>query len=164
MAGDFNEILFLHEKLEGAPRNETAMREFREVVDECGFMDLGYVGKKFTWRGKHGDGMVLERLDRALATQAWLVMNPATQVQCLRSNVSNHYPIIIKPKGILGRPCKPFRFKHMWLKENGCSDTVKEAWMTHMPHSSSQLVLKKVKLFGDKLMEWSKHSFGSVKK
>ena len=137
MAGDFNEILFLHEKLEGAPRNETAMREFREVVDECGFMDLGYVGKKFTLRGKHGDGMVLERLDRALATQAWLVMNPATQVQCLRSNVSNHYPIIIKPKGILGRPCKPFRFKHMWLKENGYSDTVKEAWMTHMPHSSS---------------------------
>lgn len=93
MAGDFNEILFSHEKLGGAPRNETTIREFREVVDECGFTDLGYVGKKFTWRGKRGDGMVLKRLDRALATQAWLAMNPATWVQCLRSNVSDHYPI-----------------------------------------------------------------------
>ena len=112
MAGDFNEILLSNVKLGGASRSETAMREFREVVDEYGFMDLGYVGKKFTWRGKHGDGMVLERLDHALATQTWLAMNPTTPVQCLRSNVSNHYPIIIKPEGILGRSCKPFRFEH----------------------------------------------------
>ena len=48
MAGDFNEILLSNVKLGGASRSETAMREFREVVDEYGFMDLGYVGKKFT--------------------------------------------------------------------------------------------------------------------
>ena len=45
---DFNEILLLHEKLGGALRSETAMREFREVVDDCEFMDLGYVGKKYS--------------------------------------------------------------------------------------------------------------------
>ena len=48
MAGDFNEILFSHEKLGGALRSETVMREFRKAVDECGFMDLEYVGEKFT--------------------------------------------------------------------------------------------------------------------
>ena len=108
--------------------------------------------------------MVLERLDRALATQAWLAMNPATQVQCIRSNVSDHYPIIVKPEGIVGRQGKLFRFEHMWLTESGCGDTVREAWMTHMPYSSSQIVLEKIKLCEEKLMEWSKRSFGSVKK
>ena len=108
--------------------------------------------------------MVLERLDRALATQAWLAMNPATQVQCIRSNVSDHYPIIVKPEGIVGRQGKLFRFEHMWLIESGCGDTVREAWMTHMPYSSSQIVLEKIKLCEEKLMEWSKRSFGSVKK
>ena len=88
-------------------------------------------GGKIYLKGKSGDGMVLERFDRALTTQAWLAMNPATWVQCLRSNVSDHYPIIIKPEGILGRPCKPFRFEHMWLKESGYNDTIREAWMTH---------------------------------
>ena len=63
VAGDFNGILLLHEKLGGALRSETAMRDFREVMDDCGLMDLGYVGKKYTWRGKRGDDMVLERLD-----------------------------------------------------------------------------------------------------
>ena len=164
VVGDFNEILLLHEKLGGALRSETTMRDFREVVDDCGLMDFGYVGKKYTWRGKHGDDMVLERLDQSLATQAWLAMNPATRVQCLRSNVSDQYPIIVKPEGIVGRPCKFFRFEHIWLTKNGCGDTVREAWMTHMPHSSYRLVLEKIKLCEEKLVEWSKHSFGSVKK
>lgn len=129
-AGDFNEILLSHEKLGGALRSETTMREFREVVDDCGFMDLGYVGKKYSWRGKSGDHMVLERLDCALAIHSWLALNPATRVQCIRSKVSDHYPIVINPEGVANRPCKPFRFEQMWLKESGCGETVKAAWLS----------------------------------
>ena len=164
VADDFNEILLSHEKLGRALRSETTIRDFREVMDDCGLMDLGYVGKKYTWRGKRGDGIVLERLDRALASQTWLEMNPATRVLCLRSNVSDHYPIIFKPKGIVGRTYKLFRFEHMWLTERGCGDTIREAWQTQMPHSSYQLVVEKIKLCEEKLVEWSKRSFGSVKK
>ena len=49
--------LLSHEKLGGALRSETTMREFREVVDDRGFMDLGYVGKEasmeitWCWKG-----------------------------------------------------------------------------------------------------------------
>ena len=56
-ASDFSEILLSHEKLGGALRSETAIREFREVVDDCGFMDLGYEGKEasveitWCWKG-----------------------------------------------------------------------------------------------------------------
>lgn len=132
-AGDFNEILLSHEKLGGALRSETTMREFREVVDDCGFMDLGYVGKKYSWRGKSGDHMVLERLDCALAIHSWLALNPATRVQCIRSKVSDHYPIVINPEGVANRPCKPFRFEQMLLKESGCGETVKAAWLSPLP-------------------------------
>lgn len=64
------------------------------------------------WRG----------VTRALATHSWFALNPSTRVQCFRSNVSNHYPIVIKPEGIVGRLCKPFRFEHMakgtWLRRH----------------------------------------------
>ena len=39
--GDFNEILWSHEKLGLGSRQENLMKAFRDVLDECGLMDLG---------------------------------------------------------------------------------------------------------------------------
>ncbi|XP_075663013.1 uncharacterized protein LOC142632512 [Castanea sativa] len=50
--GDFNEILWSHEKLGLASRPEGGMKLFRDVLDECGLKDFGYAGEKFTWKGK----------------------------------------------------------------------------------------------------------------
>ena len=122
-AGDFNEILRGHEKLGGVLRRESEMVAFRDMVDECGLVDLGYVGHKFTWRGKRQGGLVLERLDRAFATASWLSLNPATRVNHVKANSSDHNPIIIKPDGIPPGMNKPFRFEQMWMKEQGCVGT-----------------------------------------
>ena len=92
------------------------MNPFRDVVDECGLVDLGFVGHKFTWRGRRAGGVVLERLDRAFASDSWLLNNPATRVQHIRAHSFDHNPIIIKPEGIMARRNKPFRFEQMWLK------------------------------------------------
>lgn len=48
-AGDFNELLKTREKLGGRLRPYGQMQNFREVLDECGLLDLGFVGTKFTW-------------------------------------------------------------------------------------------------------------------
>ena len=122
-AGDFNEILRGHEKLGGVLRRESEMVAFRDMVDECGLVDLGYVGHKFTWRGKRQGGLVLERLDRAFATASWLSLNPETRVNHVKANSSDHNPIIIKPDGIPPGMNKPFRFEQMWMKEQGCVGT-----------------------------------------
>ena len=47
-AGDFNEIIRSHEKIGGRQRPTRQMEDFRKVLDECGFRDLGFVGGKFT--------------------------------------------------------------------------------------------------------------------
>ena len=53
--GDFNELLHGEEKWGRVGRPESQMKEFRKVVDECGFVDLGFVGLLFTWWNKqHG--------------------------------------------------------------------------------------------------------------
>ena len=46
--GDFNEITKQDEKLSGANKPYNQMQLFHDVIDECSFMDLGYVGSKFT--------------------------------------------------------------------------------------------------------------------
>jgi hypothetical protein len=48
-AGDFNEVLHASEHWGGQGRSEHQMDGFREVVAECGFVDLGYIGLPYTW-------------------------------------------------------------------------------------------------------------------
>ena len=40
----------------GVLRNNAQMQLFRDVIDECGFMDLSYSGTQFTWSKHYEDG------------------------------------------------------------------------------------------------------------
>ena len=59
---------------------------------------------------------------------------------------------------------RPFKFEKMWLSDGGCTKTVKEAWGQTSPEASMSLVAGKIKYCGEKLISWSRHSFGSIKK
>ena len=77
------------------------MEEFRDVLNECGFHDLGYSGNKFTWCNGHWEGhTVWKRLNRAIGTAEWLSMFPVTKVVHLESGTSDHKPIVIHLLGI----------------------------------------------------------------
>lgn len=51
-AEDFNELVRSSEKLEGTNRSQVQMQLFKDVIDEGGFINLGYVGSQFTYQ-KH---------------------------------------------------------------------------------------------------------------
>ena len=65
--GDFNEIMYSHEKDGGNPRPNAMMQEFRNCLGDCGLYDLGYAGDYFTWRR----GEIRERLDRVVCNVEW---------------------------------------------------------------------------------------------
>lgn len=50
----------------------------------------------------------------------------------------------------------------MWLKEEGCRDIVKVAWGSTVDINPMPMVSQKIKKCRERLIEWSKHSFGSV--
>ena len=157
--GDFNEILWSHEKCGLSPRGESPIKDFRDVLNEAGLKDLGYVGKKFTWKGHRHGGFVLEHLDRAVANNQWLSQNPGSKVQHLHSNSSDHQAIIVKPEGINPKPKRSFKFEQMWLRDKGCSSTVTNAWGPLIIGATMTKVAGKVQNCGKKLTEWSKKSF-----
>ena len=95
------EITRSHKKLGGRQRSARQMEEFRDVLDECGFWDLGFMGGKFTWCNGHPDGFTIwERLDRVVATMEWLDKFPTTKVIHLECGLSDHKPILICLNGI----------------------------------------------------------------
>lgn len=135
MAGDFNEILFSHEKQCGRMKAQSAMDEFRHALTDCGLDDLGFEGDAFTWRNhSHSqEGYIRERLDRAVANPEWRAMFPAARVINGDPRHSDHRPVIIelegKNKGVRGRNGhNDFRFEAAWLEEEKFKEVVKEAW------------------------------------
>ena len=156
--GDFNDIIRQDEKEGGVLRPHNQMQLFREVLDECGFMDLGYVGSKFTWsRHFDKDNSILERLDHGLATNNWFLKFLGTRVHNLRCDPSNHNPILIMFSGLdPPKRKKVFRFEEMWLLNLGCSKIVEAMW-NRCETESMEGILSRVEKCGRDLSWWDKN-------
>ncbi|KAA8517928.1 hypothetical protein F0562_015384 [Nyssa sinensis] len=91
--GDFNEMLSLNEKRGMASTPNWQLRSFREVVNDCGFRDLGFSGFPFTWSNNRvHPNTVLKRLDRFLATTEWVNLFPNVSADHLIIYDSDHVP------------------------------------------------------------------------
>ena len=96
-AGDFNEILYNHEKEGGRSRPQSYMDQFREALEACELQDLGFFGDVFTWRNNNHrvEGYIRERLDQAVANSQWRGLFPAVRVFNGDPRHSDHRRVII---------------------------------------------------------------------
>ncbi|KAL5804943.1 hypothetical protein ACOSQ3_031743 [Xanthoceras sorbifolium] len=160
--GDFNELLHIEEKLGGNERIGPGMFNFRSIVELCDFVDL---------RGGGGGGgfrNVQERLDRFFATSQWVNLFSGIKVEHLGFMFSDHRPISAKfvrggPSGSGGGDRK-FRFELFWLKDEECYSVICTAWGGFDSETSGRGLRDKLVLCADRLENWSKVKFGSLKK
>ena len=87
-------------KLRGLSINPTRIRAFREYIDICKLMDLGFQGPKFTWTNKHPNwhNNIKERLDRSLINAKWKSLFPQAELLHLPRTKSNHCPVLLNTK------------------------------------------------------------------
>ncbi|XP_028799172.1 uncharacterized protein LOC114754555 [Neltuma alba] len=94
--GDFNDILEATDRTGGARICHNRINWFQDRVSECGLVDMGFKGPKFTWRGplRPGCSRLYERLDRALCNSNFLTTFPDSFLKVLpRTKFSDHNPI-----------------------------------------------------------------------
>jgi hypothetical protein len=123
--GDFNEILFSHEKEGGNPRPPSFMQAFQDALTDCDLEDLGFSGDNFTWKR----GRIRERLDKAVANGEWNIMHPGAVLQHLEYTKSDHRPILLDTdyKHIaVNQGKKSKKFEARWLREKGFRDMVEK--------------------------------------
>ena len=125
-------ILHSDEKLSHKPPSYKQMDEFREVLEQCSLIDLGFLGYPFTWNNKcPGHANTKERLDRAVATMDWRTKFPRSTVTHLSSHALDHLPIILQTKTSkfrLARSNMGFKFEESWLLWEECEAVVHEGW------------------------------------
>ncbi|KAA3486342.1 reverse transcriptase [Gossypium australe] len=116
---DFNEIMYDFEKKGGVPRDERRMEVFREVLAECGLVDMGFSGRWFTWeRGNLPETNIRERLDRGVANEVWQTMFPDGSIQHLTHSFFDHCPLLMTTRQEeCGVQTASFWFEAWWLME-----------------------------------------------
>ena len=73
------------------------MEDFWVALEDCGLVDLGFSGHKFTWTNRRpGSAHTKQRLDRATANRVWMEKFPASSMSHLFSHASDHLPILLK--------------------------------------------------------------------
>ena len=156
----------MSEKMGGSNRNQAQMQLFKDFIDECGFIDLGFVGSHFTWSKHFADGhSIWERMDRGLANHERFLKFPGTKVHHLHSNSSDHSPLWITPNGLeIPSFAKPFRFEEMWLLDCSCFDIVEAVWCSRDEMADPTVkVTHKIKKCGKELTQWNRTHFGNVR-
>ena len=141
------------------------MQQFKEVIDECGFMDLGFEGSKFTWSKHFESGVsIWERLDRCLVNNCWFMKFGGSRVYHLSCTSSDHIPKFISLLG-LNPPIrkKKILFEQMWLSNSSYEEVVVLAWGRGSDVGLEGNILSKVEKCGKELGRWEKNVFGNVK-
>ncbi|KAF7803956.1 reverse transcriptase [Senna tora] len=65
------------EKWGGLLASQSRIRDFKSCLDNCGLVDLGFSGCKYTWCNKRPSGqLVFERIDRFVANASWISLFP----------------------------------------------------------------------------------------
>lgn len=112
---DFNDITNENEKFGGRHPNRRKMEAYRDCMNRCGLIDIGFSGPKFIWTNKRKTNPIFIRLDRAWVSSEWLACFPDSQLTNLPRITSDHSPILLQTNPPLhSHSPRPFKMEPMW--------------------------------------------------
>jgi hypothetical protein len=138
------------------------MMEFSDWIDHQNLVDLPLVGGSFMW-SSGATPLVMSRIDRTLVSSDW--EEPFTEYiqKMLPRPISDHCPILVEAGGML-RSKSSFKFKNMWLKEEGFVERVQGWWSGYLFTGSPSFVLaNKLKALKADLKLWNREVVGDIR-
>lgn len=93
---------------------EWCLQGIREIVTECGLVDLPISGYPFTWIRYRGNlNEVQVKLEKSLVFEDWLAKFPQILSYNVFAPVSNHSHIVLQTEDqIAFSPCRSFKFEN----------------------------------------------------
>jgi hypothetical protein len=96
--------------------SNTQIQAFRDTVDICELLDLGFEGNPWTFEKRvTGGSFCRVQLDRALVTASWCSRFPLVVLKHLTGVASDHSSIFLRFVPQLPAPVhRVFRYEAMW--------------------------------------------------
>ena len=151
-------ILNLSEKKGGIRQEDPDMALFRDLIIDLRLVDIPTVNGIFTQNNRRGKRFqVASRIDRFLASEAFVSQDIHFEAAILPTLGSDHWPIKLEVDVKASPQNLPFRFELFWLRDPGFMDKVKNWWNTiqirgHNKMHSFQLRLKILK---EEIKRWN---------
>ncbi|XP_030939895.1 uncharacterized protein LOC115964782 [Quercus lobata] len=126
-------------QIRGPDRAQQQMEGFREVIDTCGFQDMGFEGPEFTWCNQRlNKGRIQLRLDKVLASVEWAENYQNARVYHIVEPTSDHCAILLTDQQhpAIQRQ-KRFHFEEAWTKYEKCKEVIQEAWINYSSTQST---------------------------
>lgn len=97
IAGDFNEPLNNEHKFGGRGVSINRSMLFKECVDKCNMLDLGFLGPRLTWTNQRDVNVFIqERIDRFFVNPNWCAIYLEARVTHLTCCHSDHCPVLLE--------------------------------------------------------------------
>ncbi|XP_026459195.1 uncharacterized protein LOC113359837 [Papaver somniferum] len=158
--GDLNIHLHTMESSSSVSQDD---RFFQQKINECGLMDLGYIGRDFTWSSNNlGTGIRTSIIDMALGNQQWCNDFPNARLYHLVQAGSDHCPTFLHTDKVPKNLWIPFKFFAMWLKHAGFKNQLKITWNTNVRGSPGHMLNEKHISTRKRISYWNKIDFGDI--
>lgn len=137
-------------------------KRFEEFILEAGLIDVGLVGRKFTW--SRLDRRCCNRIDCALVSVELCDGWGSCKLWGLPKGESDYCPIFLHDCDQNWGP-KSFRFFNMWLKHPEFESFVEENWAGYWCQGWGDFVFKeKLKLLKVDIKAWISEKFGDLER
>ncbi|XP_028803142.1 uncharacterized protein LOC114758278 [Neltuma alba] len=127
IGGDFNAILYAHERRSTAQGPSTTDRDFGNWFENMELIDLGCNGPFYTWKRQGCESQI----DRVLANNQSMNAFPDATIKHLPWFKFDHRPILYQTKNeepqLSGD--RPFRMIAPWILHEDFARVVKESWI-----------------------------------
>ncbi|XP_075651072.1 uncharacterized protein LOC142621645 [Castanea sativa] len=130
LAGDFNEPLQAEDKFGGRAVSVNRSLLFKECLDKCNMIDIGFSGPRLTWTNRREvQALIQERIDRVFVNPSWCLLYPEARVVHLTRCCSDHCLVSLQVlPTVQRRGSRPFKFQTCWLSNPTFPFVVNQAW------------------------------------
>ena len=158
MVGDFNEPLIEKDKYRGKGVHVNRSLAFKDCLDFCNMVDMGFSGPRYTWSNKRElNNLILERIDRFFMNLDWCLLYLDARVTHLPRCHSDHCSVLMETHPIRNiNLTRPFKFQEFWLFDTSFPSVVSRAW------SGSRDLAESINTFSRDVSVWNKTHFGNV--
>ncbi|XP_030948868.1 uncharacterized protein LOC115972747 [Quercus lobata] len=158
IARDFNEPLNFNDKFGGREISITRSLLFKECLDKCNMIDLGFLGPRFTWTNlREVDALIQERIDRVFVNPEWFSLFPEAKITHLTWCHSDHCPVLLETQPRSSTFLKrPFKFQSFWVSDPSFPNVVTNAWR------NLALLPMAIESFAKGAATWNRSHFGNI--